>query len=57
MDGEYILFALGAVMAPEAAPVMVEAVDRVATASRLQEVKARVDPDWVFLSNHQITLP
>jgi len=85
MNGEYILFALGAVMAPEAAPVMVEAVDRVAAAmepwrsgfylnfverpsdmslafdaetwGRLQDVKARVDPDGVFLSNHQITLP
>ena len=84
MNGEYLLFALGGVMAPEAAPVMVEAVDRVAAAMdpwrsgfylnfverpsdmslafdaetwrRLQEVKARVDPDGVFLSNHQITL-
>jgi FAD/FMN-containing dehydrogenase len=85
MNGEYILFALGAVMGPEAAPAMAEAVDRVAAAMepwrsgwylnfverqfdmsrvfdaetwrRLQAVKAKVDPDGVFLSNHQITLP
>ena len=84
MNGEYILFALGGIMAPEHAPVMVEAVDRVAaglepwrsgwypnfvernfdmsrafdaaTWRRLQETKARVDPDGVFLANHEITL-
>jgi FAD/FMN-containing dehydrogenase len=85
MNGEYVLFALGGILAPEDAPVMVEAVDRVAAAMepwrsgwylnfverpsdmslafdaetwrRLQEVKARVDPDGLFLANHQIPAP
>ncbi len=85
MDGEYILFALGGVMSPEAGPVMKNAVDRVATVMepwrsgwylnfveeqfdmsrvfdadawrRLQEVKARVDPDGVFAGNHEVPLP
>ena len=84
MDGEYVLFALGGILALEDAPVMVEAVDRVAAAMepwrsgwylnfvernfdmsrafdaetwrRLQETKARIDPDGVFLANHEITL-
>jgi FAD/FMN-containing dehydrogenase len=83
MDGEYNLFSLGGILAPEDAPVMTEAADRVAAAMepwrsgwylnfverqfdmsrvfdaetwrRLQAVKARVDPDRVFLANHEIT--
>ena len=31
MNGEYILFALGGVMSPDAGPVMKDAVDRVTT--------------------------
>jgi FAD/FMN-containing dehydrogenase len=85
MEGEYNLFTLGGILAPEDAPAMTEAVDRVATAMepwrsgwylnfverefdmsrvfdaetwrRLQAVKAQVDPDCVFLGNHEITLP
>jgi FAD/FMN-containing dehydrogenase len=85
LNGEYVLFALGGILAPEDAPVMEEAVRRVAAAMepwrsgwylnfveqdfdvsrafdaetwrRLQETKATVDPDGVFLANHEITLP
>ena len=85
MNGEYNIFSLGAIMAPEHAPVINEAVDRVAAAMepwrsgwylnfverqfdmsrvfdaetwrRLQTVKAQVDPDGVFMGNHEITLP
>ena len=84
MNGEYALFALGGILAPEDAPVMREAAARVAAAMdpwrsgwylnfvewnfdmsrafdaetwrRLQEAKARVDPDGVFLASHEITL-
>jgi FAD/FMN-containing dehydrogenase len=82
LNGEYVLFALGGILAPEDAPVMDEAVRRVSAAMepwrsgwylnfveqdfdvarafdaetwrRLQETKARVDPDGVFVANHAI---
>jgi FAD/FMN-containing dehydrogenase len=83
LNGEYVLFALGGILAPEDAPVMDEAVRRISGAlepwrsgwylnfveqdfdasrafdaetwRRLQETKARVDPDGVFVANHAIT--
>ncbi len=85
MSGEYALFALGGILAPEDGPVMGKAVRRVTAAMepwrsgwylnfvehdfdmssafdaetwrRLQETKARVDPDGVFVANHAITVP
>jgi FAD/FMN-containing dehydrogenase len=82
IGGEYLMFAVGAILAPEHLAVVEAAVERVATAlapwssgsypnfaegqfdlssafdadtwHRLCAVKAAVDPEGLFLANHQI---
>jgi FAD/FMN-containing dehydrogenase len=82
MDSEYLMFAVGGILAPEHLPVIEAAVDRVATAlapwerghypsfveqdfdlssafdadswRRLCAVRAAVDPQGLFLANHEI---
>ena len=84
LDGSYLMFAGGAVMAPEDAPIVAADCARLAGAlapydsgsaylnfveeeeydasrafdeeswRRLQQVKAEVDPDGLFLANHEV---
>ncbi len=82
IDGDYLMFAVGGIFAPELVPVMESAADRVATAlepwarglypsfveksvdvssgfdpdswRRLRAVRASVDPEGMFLANHEI---